>query len=107
MSVISWRPRRTERPTLKVIEGGAGHGHPIDRPADVEHVIEQLHEAGARLLVEFGRLRERAQRAERQAELAQLAERIARKEVDWLRTQLDGRQRRPWRRLRWALSRKR
>jgi hypothetical protein len=95
------------RPTLKVIEGGAGHGHPVDRPADVEHVIEQLHEAGARLLAEFGRLRERAQRAERQAELALLAERIARKEADRLRTQLEGRQWSLWRRLRWALRRRR
>jgi hypothetical protein len=105
MNVDSWRQRRTERPTLKVIEGGAGHGQPIDQPINLEHIIEQLHESGARLLTEFGQLRERVQRAERQAELALLAERTARQELDQLRTQLDGRQWSLWRRLRWALGR--
>ena len=41
------------------------------------------------------------------AELALLAERIARKEADRLRTQLEGRQWSLWRRLRWALRRRR
>jgi hypothetical protein len=91
MSIVSWRPRRAKRPTLKVIEGGAGRSQPTDQPIDLELIIEQLHEAGARLLAEFGRLRERAQRAERQAELALTAERIARDEAAGLRAELDAR----------------
>ena len=59
--------------------------------------------AGAMLTAQFELLRARAERAEQHAELAVIAERIARRELDQLRAELDIRQWSLWRRLRWAL----
>ena len=88
---------RTERPTLQVIEGG--HGQPvISQAIDLVRLAEELRETGAILAAELRQLRERLDQVEQQAELALLAERIARREADQLRARLDGRQ--------WSLSRR-
>jgi hypothetical protein len=85
------------RPPLKVIDGGQG------QPIDPAQLVEQLRSAGAMLTAQFELLRARAERAEQHAELAVIAERLARRELDQLRAELDIRQWSLWRRLRWAL----
>ena len=85
------------RPPLKVIDGGQG------QPIDPERLVEQLRSAGAMLATQWELLRARVERAEQHAELAQLAERIARQELDQLRAQFDTRQWNLWRRLLWVL----
>ena len=85
------------RPPLKVIDGGQ------EQPIEPERLAEQIRSAGAQLAAQFELLRARVERAEQHAELAQLAERIARQELDQLRAQLDTREWSLWRRLRWVL----
>jgi hypothetical protein len=85
------------RPPLKVMDGGQ------EQPIEPERLAEQIRSAGAQLAAQFELLRARVERAEQHAELAQLAERIARQELDQLRAQLDTRQWSLWRRLRWVL----
>jgi hypothetical protein len=85
------------RPPLKVIDGGQG------QPIDPAQLVEQLRSAGAMLTAQFELLRARAERAEQHAELAVIAERLARRELDQLRAELDIRQWGLWRRLLWVL----
>jgi hypothetical protein len=78
------------RPPLKVIDGGQ------EQLIEPEHLAEQIRSAGAQLAAQFELLRARVERAEQHAELAQLAERIARQELDQLRAELDARKQRGW-----------
>jgi hypothetical protein len=66
-------------------------------------LAEQLREAGAILTAQFEQMRKRLDQVELQAELALMAERIARRENDELRAQLDGRQWSLWRRFLWVI----
>ena len=93
---------RTERPMLQVIEGAQGQPI-ISQPIDPVRLAEQLRETGAILADELQQLRERLDQVEQQAELALVAERIARREADQLRARLDGRQWSLWRRFLWVI----
>jgi len=95
--------QRPERPTLKVIDGGRSQPISSGHPDDIERLLVQLREAGTMLAAQITQLRERLDQAELQAELALVAERFARNEVDQAQAQLDGRRWSLWRRLLWAI----